>query len=147
MPVGQKGQWVPTCCGWTLVGSELSLRTPASPLQRSPRRPERCGDSWAKTRRRWGRRAKWLKLLLTISYVTFTLVLGRLQTVEQCFHIITLNQKQNDLCAICINLTFYVFLLPGSLIASGVGIKGRRGQEAVWQSQAGVQRERWRIGL
>ena len=48
-----RGQWVPTCFGWTPVESESRRRTPASPSPRSLKRPERCGDSWAKTRRRW----------------------------------------------------------------------------------------------
>lgn len=58
IPAAPRGQWAPTCCGWTPAVSESSRRTPASPSLRSPRRPERCGDNWAKTRRRWGRRTK-----------------------------------------------------------------------------------------
>ena len=50
-----RGRWAPTCCGSTPAERESSLRTPASPSQRSPRRPERCGGRWAKRTRRWGR--------------------------------------------------------------------------------------------
>lgn len=51
--VAPKGRWVPTCFGWTPVGSASRRITPESPSQRYPRKPERCGDSWTKTRRRW----------------------------------------------------------------------------------------------
>ena len=51
--VAPRGLWAPTCCGSTTAASESSQRTQASPSQRYRRRPERCGDNWAKKRRRW----------------------------------------------------------------------------------------------
>lgn len=70
-----RGRWAPTCCGWMPAASASSLRTPASPSQRFPRRPERCGDNWAKTTRRWGRRMRRRDHLDYVSSIALTTLL------------------------------------------------------------------------
>lgn len=48
-----RGQWVPTCSGWTQAETALNQRTQASLSQKSPKRLGKCGNNLAKRRKRW----------------------------------------------------------------------------------------------
>lgn len=48
-----RGQWVPTCCGWTPIVNASGQRILESPSQGFPRGLEKCGGNWEKMTRRW----------------------------------------------------------------------------------------------